>query len=164
VAAVTGPAVGAGCQIVAQCDLRLAAVSAVLGITGVRIGLMVDMENITRLVCEVGPATARRLLLTGELLTAEDARVAGLVHRVEPDDRALDAAVDWAAEVSDRAPLAVQGHKAAVQAVVHDWWLAEGSEEWQRNHGRALGVFGSNDLREGLAAFSERRPPDFHGA
>jgi len=158
-----GPAVGAGCQIIAQADLTIAAESAVFGITGVKIGLMLDMANITRLVHEVGAATARRLLLTGELLSAREAQVAGLVHRVEADADALEQASAWAELIGSRAPLAVQGHKAALQAVIEDGWLSPDTESWRAGSEKSLRAFRSEDLREGLTAFSERRSPNFRG-
>lgn len=164
IAAVSGPAIGAGCQLLVQCDLRIASVESQIGITGARIGLMLDMDNINRLVCEAGPAAARRILLTGDLLSADEAFALGMIHAVAADEVAtFDMAAKWAENVAMRAPLAVQGHKAAVQSIVDGWWLPESAAAHSENSERALRVFGSDDLQEGLSAFSERRPPEFEG-
>ncbi|MCE7883505.1 MAG: hypothetical protein DYH08_06540 [Actinobacteria bacterium ATB1] len=173
IAWVNGAALGAGCQIVVQCDLAVAAESATFGITAARIGLQVDMVNVNRLVCEVGPRAARRLLLTGDVIPASEALALGLVDRVVPDsagdgnesglESGLDVTLHWAAELAGRAPLAVRGHKAAIQAVVDSWWLPEDSGAYRRSVESALAAFMSQDLREGLHAFSERRKPEFRG-
>lgn len=163
VALVEGPALGAGCQIVAQCDLGVAAETATFGITAARIGLQIDMVNVNRLVCEVGPRAARRLLLTGDVVDANEAHRLGLVDRVVPPDDARASALEWAAEIAGRAPLSVRGHKAAIRAVVDGWWLPEDAGTYHAAVEASLRTFLSADLREGLAAFSERRPPDFRG-
>ncbi len=163
IAAVEGPAIGAGCQILIQCDLSVAAESSKIGITGARIGLMLDMANINRLVCEVGPSAARRLLLTGDLIEACEAMQLGLINRVVPDGEAVVNATDWAHSIAERAPLSVQGHKTAIQSVVDGWWLPVESPAYEANRRRAVDAFGSDDLQEGLSAFAGRRDPRFVG-
>lgn len=163
VAAVHGPAIGAGCQIVAQSDHVVAARSATLGITAARIGLQLDVENVNRLVCALGPRAARRLLLFGDPLDAATAAGIGLVDEVVDDDRCVAVARERAATLAARAPLSVQGHKAAVQAVADTWWMPAGTPQWQRIHDAGLAAFASQDLREGLDAFRRRRAPEFRG-
>lgn len=163
VAAVHGPAIGAGCQIVAQADHVVAARGAVLGITAARIGLQLDVENVNRLVAALGPRAARRLLLFGDPLDAATAATIGLVDEVVDDGACTDVARTRAITLTQRAPLSVQGHKAAVQAVVDTWWMPPGTPQWQRVHDAGLAAFASDDLREGLAAFRERRDADFEG-
>jgi enoyl-CoA hydratase/carnithine racemase len=160
---VDGPAIGAGCQIVAQCDLSVASDVSTFGITAAKIGLQVDMPNVNRLVCEIGPTAARRLLLTGDVIDAEEALRLGLVNRVVPEAQTRQVALSWAADIASRAPMSVRGHKAAIQAIVDGWWLPESAGSYQASVEASLRSFLSEDLREGLSAFAERRDPEFRG-
>lgn len=163
VAAVAGPALGAGCQILAACDLRVVAADAKIGIPAARIGLQLDIVNLNRLVCEFGPAAARRLLLTGDPVDGAGAAALGFVHEVVTADEVVARARDWAEVVASRAPLSVSGHKAAIQAVVDGWWLGESDPDHARHRDASEVAYASADLREGLAAFSEKRAPRFEG-
>jgi len=163
VACVVGPALGAGCQVLAACDLRVVASDCAIGIPGARIGLQLDMPNLNRLVCEFGPTAARRLLLTGEPVTGAVALQLGIVHDAVPAAEVQERASNWAALIASRAPLSVQGHKAAIQSVVDGWWLAEDTPDHARHSHASVAAFVSEDLREGLTAFAEKRPPEFHG-
>lgn len=163
VAAVAGPALGAGCQILAACDLRVVAADARIGIPAARIGLQLDIVNLNRLVCEFGPAAARRLLLTGEPVDGNEAAALGFVHEVLPAGDVLTRATEWARVVAARAPLSVTGHKAAIQSVVDGWWLGESAADHARHRDASEAVYASADLREGLAAFAEKRAPRFEG-
>lgn len=163
VAAVVGPALGAGCQILAACDLRIVATDARIGIPAARIGLQLDIVNLNRLVCEFGPAAARRLLLTGDPVDGAGAAALGFVHEALPGGEVLARAREWAAVIADRAPLSVTGHKRAIQAVVDGWWLGQDSPEHAHHRDAADVAYASADLREGLAAFAEKRPPRFEG-
>lgn len=163
VAAVAGPALGAGCQILAACDLRIVATDARIGIPAARIGLQLDIVNLNRLVCEFGPTAARRLLLTGEPVDGNEAAALGFVHEVLPADEVPARAAQWASLVASRAPLSVLGHKAAIQSVVDSWWLPASDPSHARHRDASESVYGSADLREGLAAFAEKRAPRFEG-
>lgn len=164
VAAVEGPALGAGCQVLAACDLRVVATDAMIGIPAARIGLQLDIVNLNRLVCEFGPAAARRLLLTGDPVDGEGAAALGFVHEVVAGGDALGRATEWARRIATRAPLSVAGHKAAIQSVVDGWWLGGSDPEYARHRDASEAAYASSDLREGLAAFTEKRPPRFHGS
>jgi enoyl-CoA hydratase/carnithine racemase len=109
---------------------------------------------------------AREMLLTGRRLTADEALALGLVHRVV-DGGALPAARAWADEIAALAPLTIQGHKRALNALQRHLQLrrdhpVEGGALAELD-AAAAAVFRSDDLREGLAAFNEKRPPDFQG-
>jgi enoyl-CoA hydratase len=156
-AAVNGPAIGAGMQLAVACDLRIAAFGASFSIPAGRLGVFLSPANVQRLATLVGQGAARDLLLTARTLDADEAAAIGLVQRRVPN--ALDAALELAAEVAALAPLTVQGHKRALNLVaggVDAAALAEMRELEER-------AFASQDLREGLAAFAEKRAPRFEG-
>jgi enoyl-CoA hydratase/carnithine racemase len=156
-AAVNGPAIGAGMQLAVACDLRIAAFGATFSIPAGRLGVLLSPQNVQRLAALAGQGAARDVLLTGRTLAADEAAVVGLVQRRVPN--ALDAALALAAEIAELAPLTVQGHKRALNLVaggVDDDALGEMRSLEER-------AFASRDLREGLAAFAEKRAPRFEG-
>jgi len=156
-AAVNGPAIGAGLQLAVACDLRVSAFGATFGIPAGRLGVFLSPANVQRLAALVGQGAARDLLLTSRGLDADEAAAIGLVQRRVPD--ALEAALELAEEIAALAPLTVQGHKRALNLVaggVDATALAEMRELESR-------AFASQDLREGLAAFTEKRAPRFEG-
>jgi enoyl-CoA hydratase len=159
IAAVNGAAVGAGMQLAVACDLRVVAAHATFGIPAARIGVLITSPNVTRLIDVVGQAMARDLLLTARTLDVDEAERVGLVQRRAPD--ALAAARDLAYEIAALAPLSVAGHKRALDLVAEARRLGSAaSSELSDLETRA---FASDDLREGLAAFAEKRPPRFEG-
>jgi enoyl-CoA hydratase/carnithine racemase len=158
-AAINGPAIGAGMQLAVVCDVRIAAPGARLAIPGGRLGIHLSPRNIWRLVQLVGQGAARDFLLAGRTVDAQDARHLGLVQYI--DDDAPGAALALAAEIAASAPLTVRGHKRALNLVAEAQWLgADARAEIAALEARA---FASDDLREGMAAFAEKRAPDFHG-
>jgi len=156
-AAVNGPAIGAGMQLAVACDLRVAAFGATFSIPAARLGVFLSPPNVQRLAALVGQGPARDLLLAARTLDVDEAAAVGLVQRRVPD--ALDGALELAEEIAELAPLTVQGHKRALNLVagaVDAWALDEMRELEDR-------AFASDDLQEGLAAFAEKRPPRFEG-
>ncbi len=157
VAAINGPAIGAGMQIAVACDLRVAALGARLSIPAGRLGIHLSAANIARLAALVGQGMARDFLLTGRQVTAEEAVECGLVQRVSAD--ALAEALGLAGEVAALAPFTVQGHKRSLNLVAQAQMLADDARgEIRRLEQRA---FASEDLQEGLAAFEQKRTPGF---
>jgi enoyl-CoA hydratase len=159
IAAVNGPAIGAGMQLAVACDVRVAAAGARLAIPGGKLGIHLSARNIWRLAQLVGQGAARDFLLAGRTVDADEALRLGLVQYVEPD--ALSAALALAGDIAASAPLTVRGHKRSLNLIAEAQWLADGA----RAEIAALeaGAFASNDLQEGMAAFAEKRTPDFHG-
>ena len=158
-AAINGPAIGAGMQVAVACDLRVAAPDARLAIPGGKLGIHLSARNIWRLAELVGQGAARDFLLAGRTVDAEEALHLGLVQYVEQD--ALGAAFALAGEIAASAPLTVRGHKRALNLVADAQWLgADARAEIAALEARA---FASDDLREGMAAFAEKRAPNFHG-
>jgi enoyl-CoA hydratase len=159
IAAINGPAIGAGMQLAVACDVRVAAAGARLAIPGGRLGIHLSARNIWRLAELVGQGAARDFLLAGRTVDADEALRLGLVQYVEPD--AATAALALAADIAAAAPLTVRGHKRSLNLIAEAQWLADGA----RTEVAALeaGAFASNDLQEGMAAFAEKRTPEFHG-
>jgi enoyl-CoA hydratase len=159
IAAINGPAIGAGMQLAVACDLRVAALGARLSIPGGRLGIHLSARNIWRLAQLVGQGAARDFLLAGRMVDAEEAQRIGLVQYVEHD--ALASALALAGEIAASAPLTIRGHKRALNLVAEAQWLGEAA----RIEIMALEkeAFSSKDLQEGMAAFAEKRTPDFRG-
>jgi enoyl-CoA hydratase len=152
VAAVNGPAIGAGTQLAIAADLRVGAPTAVFGVPTARIGLAVDPWTIRRLAELAGGGTARSLLLACDQVPVELAHARGLVDRL--GDRA--AAMELAADVAAMAPLTLRYNKLVLDRVD----LAVGDPELDAAF---EGCWASADLREGQQARAERRPPVFTG-
>ena len=165
VAAVQGAALGAGCQLLAAVDLAVAAEDARIGIPSARLGILLDLEKVQRMVQIVGPARTREMLLTGREFDGREAAVWGLVTRsvkakdLQPSARAL------AEQVALNAPLSVRGSKAAIRAVLRHGALDRGSDaaDFASHDEAALRALSSADVAEGLRAMTERRPPEFRG-
>lgn len=154
-AAVDGAALGLGTQLAAACDLRVATAAARFGIPAAKLGLMVDHWTIERLAALAGAGPARAMLLAAETYGGEDAHRLGLVQRLGD----LDAALGWADEVAAMAPLTMAGHKLALNRLE----MPVGRGEHPDVHDAWERAWGSEDLREGIAAFRERRRPHFKG-
>lgn len=165
VAAVQGAALGAGCQLLAATDLSVAADDARVGIPSARLGILLDLEKVQRLVRTIGPAHAREMLLTGRELDGREAAAWGLVTRVVKA-KDIDATAQALAEqVADNAPLSVQGSKAAIRTVLRHGALDRGGDPaaFLPHDEAALRALTSDDVAEGLRAMTERRPPEFKG-
>jgi enoyl-CoA hydratase/3-hydroxyacyl-CoA dehydrogenase len=156
IAAVNALAFGGGCEIAMACDVRIAAASATFGQPEVNLGIIPGFGGTQRLPRLVGEAKAKEMNLTGEPVSAEEAYEFGLVNRLVPDHELLDTTLAWARKLAGQAPLAVQQVKQ-VSAVAD---LDDGIAEEKR--GFAL-VFGSEDAKEGISAFLQKRSPSFQG-
>ncbi|RZT86335.1 enoyl-CoA hydratase [Pseudonocardia sediminis] len=154
VAAVNGPAIGAGTQLAIACDLRVAAPSAVFGLPTARLGLAVDPWTIERLVQVAGGGSARSLLLACAQLDVATAHARGLVDSLGERDDALALATD----IATMAPLTLAYNKLAVNSYGRGA-SAAGTDldaEFER-------CWDSEDIQEGRVARSEKRPPRFNG-
>lgn len=153
IAAIDGAALGAGTQLAVACDLRVATPTATFGIPAARLGLMVDHWTVQRLAAMAGQGTARAMLLAAETFPGVDAHRLGLVQRLgDPTD-----AMDWADAIAALAPLTIAGHKVGCnEAEAMTGTPPAYREAWHT-------AWSSQDLAEGLAAFTERRNPTFTG-
>ena len=159
IAAINGPAIGAGMQLAVGCDLRIASLGARLSIPAGRLGIHLSGANIWRLASLVGQGMARDFLLTGRSVTAEEALDCGLVERLAVD--AFAEVLVVAGEVAALAPLTVRGHKRALNLIAQGTWPVKRSRDAIARLEAA--AFASDDLQEGLTAFEQKRNPDFHG-
>ena len=154
VAYVNGHALGAGAQLMAACDVRMAAPTAVVGIPAAKLGLVVNHWTIERLVREFSWPIARNMLLTAATYDASALHPSGSIHRLGT----LDEAISWATEIAELAPLTQYGHKLALESSAGNPDVDELVIAARR---RALE---SDDVTEGRAAFSEKRKPKFTGS
>jgi enoyl-CoA hydratase len=153
VAAVDGPALGAGMQLAAACDLRVATSGSIFGIPAARLGLALDEWTIERLSREVGWPTTRAMLLAAETSTGEELLRLGFVQRLGP----LDVALSWAVELAELAPLTIAAHKLAMERSAPSPTTDRDVEDARRR------AWTSADAVEGRAAFREKRRPRFTG-
>jgi len=159
VCALNGHAVGLGASIALLCDAVFMAGSATIADPHVRVGLVAGDGGTVAWPLAIGPMLAKRYLLTGDPVTAADAASLGLVTEAVPDDEVLDRASAFAHRLAAGAPLALQGTKQAVNALVRDAL----SRSFDLATALEIGTFGSEDHAEALAARSEKRPPEFRG-
>lgn len=152
-AAIDGPALGAGAQLAAACDLRIATPTSTFGIPAAKLGLAVDQWTVRRVTEQFTPSIARAMLLGAETFSGTQLADAGAVHRL--GDR--DDAAAWAAELAALAPLTVQAHKLALEANRH-----EPPDDSAAEAARAT-AWASADAAEGRAAFAAKRRPRFTG-
>lgn len=153
IAAVDGPAFGAGAQLVAVCDLRVATTRSTFAVPAAKLGLVIDQWTVERFVLEFGRAITRDLLLAASTYSAERLHAAGVVHRLGD----LDDAIAWAAEIAGLAPLSIAGHKLALETLGaptphHDAVVAAQRRAWA-----------SADASEGRQAFLDKRRAVFRG-
>lgn len=159
IAAVSGFALGGGCELAMMCDFILAGASARFGQPEVNLGIIAGMGGTQRLTRAVGKAKAMEMNLTGRMMDAEEAERAGLVARVVPNDQLLAEAVKSARAIAAKSPLAVRAAKEAVGRA-SETSLREGLL-FERRLFHAL--FATEDQKEGMQAFLAKRPPVFRG-
>jgi enoyl-CoA hydratase len=159
VAAVSGYALGGGCELAMLCDIIVASEHAQFGQPEIRLGLMPGAGGTQRLTRAVGKSRAMEMVLTGRALTAHEAHAAGLVSRVVPPEICLDEAMRLATEIARQAPIAVRLAKEAVLQAYEAPLEAGIAFERRAFHS----LFGTEDKREGVRAFLEKRRPEFQG-
>ncbi|NBM14604.1 enoyl-CoA hydratase-related protein [Streptomyces sp. GC420] len=159
IAAVSGYALGGGCELAMMCDLVIAAESARFGQPEIRLGVIPGMGGTQRLTGLVGKAKAMDLILTGRTMDAFEAERCGLVSRVVPDERLMDEAAATAAIVAAYSRAAVRAARETVERALESG-LREGTL-FERRVFHSL--FATADQSEGMNAFLEKRPPRFIG-
>jgi enoyl-CoA hydratase len=158
-AAVAGYALGGGCEVAMMADFIIAADSAQFGQPEIKLGVTPGMGGSQRLTRAVGKAKAMEMCLTGRNMGAEEAERCGLVARVVPADRLLDEALATAEKIAAMAPLAAIATKEMVNAAF-ETGLAQGIVFERRLF---HGLFGTEDQKEGMAAFVDKRRAEWTG-
>lgn len=159
IAAVAGFALGGGCELAMLCDFIIAAENARFGQPEINLGVMPGIGGTQRLTRFVGKAKAMDMILTARMMDAAEAERAGLVSRIVPLDKLVDEALGAARKIASQSPLAVMMNKELVEAA-YETTLATGvAMERRLFHS----LFAFDDQKEGMAAFIEKRKPDFKG-
>ncbi len=159
IAAVSGWALGGGCEVALACDMIVASETARFGQPEIAIGVIPGAGGTQRLPLAVGKSIAMEMILNNRTLSAQEALQFGLVNRVVPTDRYLEEAVTLASEIAARAPLAVRTAKKLINEAFESP-LSSGLEmEREEFHG----LFGSQDRTEGMQAYVEKRQPTWKG-
>jgi enoyl-CoA hydratase/carnithine racemase len=160
-AAINGHCLGGGLELAVRCDLRLATMSAKLGMPPAKLGLIYGHTGLQKFIDVIGLARTKELFLTGRNLSAPRAMAIGLINDTVPDGELSTAAVELAAEVASNAPLATRGNKHAIEVLNSRQSLTPDQERELIELRRSC--FDSEDFREGIRAFGEKRPPRWRG-
>ena len=159
IAAVSGFCLGGGNELAMSCDLIVAAESARFGQPEINIGIIPGAGGTQRLTHALGKARAMEIVLTGRPITAREAFAAGLITKVVPNEACLDEAKALAREIASKPPIAVQLAKDAILKSF-DLSIEQGLDYERKNF---YLLFASEDMKEGMAAFIEKRKPEFRG-
>ena len=159
IAAVSGFALGGGCELAMTCDMIVASETAQFGQPEIKIGVIPGAGGTQRLTRAVGKVRAMEMVLTGKFINAEEALRCGLINKIVPVELYLSEAVKLAKEIAALSPIAVRmGKEAVLQSF--NGSLEEGLQFERKNF---YMLFASDDQKEGMSAFVEKRKPDFKG-
>jgi enoyl-CoA hydratase/carnithine racemase len=161
VAAINGHCLGGGLELAMTCDLRICAAGAKLGMPPAKLGLVYGHTGLRKFLDTLGPARTKELFLTGRNYSAERAERLGLVHEVVEDELFEPAAIALAEGIAANAPLSMRGNKRAIEVLNANPVLSEQQEGGLIALREAC--FASEDLREGVEAFAEKRRPRWKG-
>jgi len=159
IAAVSGWALGGGCEVAMSCDMIVASESAKFGQSEINIGVIPGAGGTQRLTHAVGKALAMEMILNDKKLTAQEALQYGLVNRVVPVSDYLNEALKLADEIASRAPMAVRAAKKMINAS-YESSLTDGLAKEKRAF---YNLFNTEDQKEGMKAFVEKRKPEWKG-
>ena len=160
IAAVAGYALGGGCELAMLCDFIIAAETAKFGQPEINLGVAPGIGGTQRLTRFVGKSKAMEMILTGRMMDAAEAERSGLVNRVVPADKLVEEALAAAAKIAGQSPLAVMMNKELVETAYETTLSTGVAVERRLFHS----LFAFDDQKEGMAAFVEKRKPDFKGS
>jgi enoyl-CoA hydratase/carnithine racemase len=161
-AACGGHTIGGGLELALACDLRVAADGIKLGMPPAKLGLVYSHTGLQRFIDTIGVARTRELFLLGRNVDATTALEWGMVNWLAPADELADLAIELAAELAANAPLSVRGNKRVIRALLDARWRLEPDVQRELIELRRA-CFASEDFKEGVRAFSEKRPPRWQG-
>jgi enoyl-CoA hydratase/carnithine racemase len=161
VAAINGHCLGGGLELAVRCDLRVCAAGAKLGMPPARLGLVYGHTGLRRFVDVIGVARTKELFLTGQNVDGVRAEEIGLVNHVIADDELPGTALELAEAIAANAPISLRGNKHAIETLAAFPRLTDEQERELVELRRAC--FESDDFREGVRAFGERRQPRWTG-
>ena len=160
-AALNGHCLGGGLELAITCDLRLCAEGAKLGMPPAKLGLVYGHTGLRKFLDTVGLARTKELFLTGRTFTGERAEEIGLVHEVCPAAEVEGRSLELAATIAANAPISMTGNKYAIETLARSPRLSPKQTEELVELRRSC--FASEDFREGVRAFAEKRPPRWRG-
>jgi enoyl-CoA hydratase/carnithine racemase len=160
-AAINGHCLGGGLELAVRCDLRYAALRAKLGMPPAKLGLIYGHTGLEKFIDVIGVARTKELFLTGRNLSAPRAMAIGLVNDTVPNDELADTAIELAAEIAANAPLSMRGNKYAIETL--NSWRRLTPEQEEELVELRRSCFQSEDFREGVRAFGEKRKPQWRG-
>jgi enoyl-CoA hydratase/carnithine racemase len=161
IAAINGHALGGGLELTLTCDLRICARGAKLGMPPAKLGLIYGHTGLQRFIDAIGVPRTKELFLTGRTVSAQRAEQIGLVHEVVADDELEGVALELAAEIAANAPISMRGNKRAIEMLNAYPRLTDEEESELIELRRSC--FSSEDFREGIRAFAEKRKPRWQG-
>jgi len=161
IAAINGHCLGGGLELAITCDLRICAAGAKLGMPPAKLGLIYGHTGLRKFLDTIGLARTKELFLTGRNLEAARAEQIGLVHEVFGDEELEHAAIELAAAIAANAPLSMRGNKQAIEVLNANPVLTPAQEA--ELVALRESCFGSDDFREGIQAFAEKRRPRWTG-
>lgn len=156
IAMIRGVCIGGGCELALACDLRFAGRTATLGITPAKLGLVYTFSSTRQLVTAVGPSFAKYILFSGARLTAEEALRVRLVDQLVDPERLEEETYEFARTISTRSQVSVRGAKRMIQKIKDGMDVAD-----EESIELAINAVDSEDYKEGVRAFLEKRPPVF---
>jgi enoyl-CoA hydratase/carnithine racemase len=157
IAMIQGHAVGSGTIVAVSCDFRVAVRTAKFGIPVAKFGFLAPVPDTLRLVQLIGPARAKRMLMTGELIEAPEALAIGLIDKAVEPDRLKTTVEEMAATLASNAPLTLKATKQIIESMAAPESDVHAGARWYSE------IFSSSDFREGLDAFFAKRKPEFKG-
>jgi len=160
IAAIEGFALGGGLELALACDLRIASNTAKMGFPEIKLGIMPGAGGTVRGPRTIGAARAKELIFLGEMIEAEQAEHIGLVNKVVDPETLMDSAMEWAKKLCKKSPISLKVAKATIQAGLDENELDKAIKTEEKNWAE---LFGTEDQKEGMRAFIEKRAPVYLG-